>query len=142
VIEIGGIFTNMVFYSGTDAHFNSALSVSVFLSVIVSTILWILFSAVASVVHDARTQEIRRFLALGLLITGPAGALAARQGREFGFGLLATRTVGRPPRRRRPRSFECVAWNRLVARSTASRHHDGGSSHSGVLWRFTCALRH
>jgi polysaccharide transporter, PST family len=100
VVETAGIFTNMVFHDAliqqsvvTKKHFNSAFTVSIVLSLIVYAVLWIAFPYVALAVQDDRVRDVGRTLGLGLLITGPAGVVAARQSREFGFRLLAIRTL-------------------------------------------------
>ena len=100
VVEIAGIFTNMIFHDAlvqqsvvTEKHFDSAFTVSIVLSLIVYALLWIAFPYVALAVQDDRVRDVGRTLGLGLLITGPAGVLAAKQSREFGFRLLAMRTL-------------------------------------------------
>src|SRR3954453_17715398 len=100
VVETAGIFTNMIFHDAlvqrsvvTEKHFDSAFTVSIFLSLIVYALLWIAFPYVALAVQDDRVRDVGRTLGLGLLITGPAGVLAAKQSREFGFRLLAMRTL-------------------------------------------------
>ena len=103
VVETAGIFTNMIFHDAlvqrrvvTEKHFDSAFTVSIVLSVIVYALLWTAFPYVALAVQDDRVRDVGRTLGLGLLITGPAGVLAAKQSRDFGFRLLAIRTlVGR-----------------------------------------------
>jgi len=100
VVEIAGIFTNMIFHDAlvqqsvvTEKHFDSAFTVSIVLSIIVYAIIWVAFPYVALAVQDDRVRDVGRTLGLGLLITGPAGVLAAKQSREFGFRLLAMRTL-------------------------------------------------
>ena len=100
VVETAGIFTNMIFHDAlvqqsvvTEKHFDSAFTVSIVLSLIVYALLWIAFPYVALTVQDDRVRDVGRTLGLGLLITGPAGVLAAKQSREFGFRLLAMRTL-------------------------------------------------
>jgi O-antigen/teichoic acid export membrane protein len=100
VVEIAGIFTNMIFHDAliqrniaTDDHFKSAFTVSVILSLIVYALLWLGVPYLASLIGDDRVQDVVRVLGLGLLITGPAGVLAARRSREFEFRLLAMRTL-------------------------------------------------
>ena len=100
VVEVAAIFTNMLFHDAliqgsdvTDVHFHGALTVSLVFSVAVYALLWIGFPSLAALVADDRIQGIGRVLGLGLLVTGPAGIIAARQSRGFGFRLLALRTL-------------------------------------------------
>jgi polysaccharide transporter, PST family len=100
VVEIAGVFTNMIFHDAliqqsivTEKHFNSAFTVSIGLSFLIYIFLWFAFPYVALAVQDDRIRYVGRTLGLGLLITGPAGVLAAKQSREFGFRLLAMRTL-------------------------------------------------
>ena len=103
VVEVAAIFTNMLFHDALiqrdgvkDAHFHAALTVSLVFSAAVYALLWIEFPSLAALVNDDRVSDVGRVLGLGLLVTGPAGILAARQGRDFGFRVLAVRTlVGR-----------------------------------------------
>ena len=94
------MFTNMIFHDAlvqqsvvTEKHFDSAFTVSIVLSLFVYALLWIAFPYVALAVQDDRVRDVGRTLGLGLLITGPARVLAAKQSREFGFRLLAMRTL-------------------------------------------------
>ena len=69
------------------------MTVSIVLSVSVYALLWIAFPFVAALMGDGRVRDVGRVLGLGLLLTGPAGIIAARQSRDFGFRLLALRTL-------------------------------------------------
>jgi PST family polysaccharide transporter len=100
VVEAAGILTNMIFHDAlvqqrviTEKHFDSAFTVSIVLSLSVYALLWIAFPYVALAAQDDRVREVGRTLGLGLLVTGPAGILAAKHTREFGFRLLAMRTL-------------------------------------------------
>lgn len=100
VVEIAGIFTNLIFHDAlvqrhtiTESHFSGAFTVSIILGLVVYALLWVGFPYVAALVGDDRVSDVGRVLGLGLLVTGPAGVLAARQSREFGFRLLAIRTL-------------------------------------------------
>jgi len=100
VVELAAIFTNMFFHDAliqrhevTDAHFHAAFTASLALAAIVYALLWLVFPGVAELVKDGRAADVGRVLGLGLLVTGPAGILAARQGRNFGFRVLAIRTL-------------------------------------------------
>ena len=100
VVEVASLFTNMLFHDAliqksdvTDGHFDGALTVSIVLSVSVYALLWIAFPSVAALIGDDRVRDAGRVLGLGLLLTGPAGIIAARQSRDFGFRLLALRTL-------------------------------------------------
>src|SRR5262249_29490087 len=100
VVEVAGIFTTMIFHDAlvqqsvvSEKHFDSAFTVSIALSLIIYALLWLAFPYVALAIHDDRVRDVGRTLGLGLLIAGPAGVLAAKQSREFGFRLLAIRTL-------------------------------------------------
>ncbi|QOZ32706.1 oligosaccharide flippase family protein [Bradyrhizobium sp. CCBAU 53421] len=100
VVETAGILTNMIFHDAlvqqsvvSEKHFDSAFTVSIALSLIVYALLWFAFPYVALAVQDVRVSDVGRTLGLGLLLTGPAGVLAAKQSREFRFRLLAMRTL-------------------------------------------------
>lgn len=100
VIEIVGILTNMLFHDAliqreeiSDAHFDGALTVSIVLGVLACLILWLTFPWLALLVGDVRVVDVGRALALGLLVAAPTSVLVARQKREFGFRLLAVRTL-------------------------------------------------
>ena len=100
VVEVASLFTNMLFHDAliqrsdiTDGHFHGALTVSIVLSVSVYALLWIAFPSVAALMGDDRVRDVGRVLGSGLLMTGPAAIIAARQSREFGFRVLALRTL-------------------------------------------------
>jgi polysaccharide transporter, PST family len=100
VVEIAAIFTNMIFHDAliqrhvaTEAHFNSAFTVSIGVSLLVYAMLWAAFPYLATLIADDRVVEVGRVLGLALLVTGPVNVLAARHSREFGFRLLAVRTL-------------------------------------------------
>lgn len=100
VIEVAGIFTNMLFHDAlvrepkaSDAHFNAAFTVSLLVSVVVFVILLTIFPLLATLVGDPRIGDIGRVLGVGLLFEAPASILNARLRKEFGFRLLAIRTL-------------------------------------------------
>ncbi|MCA1426787.1 MULTISPECIES: lipopolysaccharide biosynthesis protein [unclassified Bradyrhizobium] len=100
VIEIAGIFTNMLFHDAlvrepkaSDAHFNAAFTVSVVVSVAIFGILLIIFPLLAALVGDSRIGDVGRVLGVGLLFEAPTSILNARLRKEFGFRLLAIRTL-------------------------------------------------
>ena len=100
VVEVAALFTNMLFHDAliqksdvTDGHFHGAMTVSIVVSVSVYALLWIAFPFVAALMGDDRVRDVGRVLGLGLLLTGPAGIIAARQSRDFRFRLLALRTL-------------------------------------------------
>ncbi|MEY9123713.1 PST family polysaccharide transporter [Bradyrhizobium yuanmingense] len=100
VIEVAGIFTNMLFHDAlvrepkaSDAHFNAAFTVSLVVSVAVFGILLIIFPLLAALVGDPRIGDVGRVLGFGLLFEAPTSILNARLRKEFGFRLLAIRTL-------------------------------------------------
>jgi PST family polysaccharide transporter len=103
VVEIAALLTTMLFHDAliqkrdvTDEHFDSALTVSILLSLVAYALLWLSFPILAHFASDERIAVVGRVVGLGVLATGPVGILDARQSREFGFRVLAVRTlVGR-----------------------------------------------
>lgn len=100
IVEVVGILSNMLFHDAliqradaSDAHFNSAFTVSILLSVVVCGALWMGFPALSPLVGDQRLGDVGRVMGLGLLVSGPVSILMARQMKEFGFRLLALRTL-------------------------------------------------
>ncbi|MFK4538403.1 lipopolysaccharide biosynthesis protein [Bradyrhizobium ottawaense] len=100
VIEVAGIFTNMLFHDAlvrepkaSDSHFNAAFTVSLLVSIVVFVILLTIFPLLATLVGDSRIGDIGRVLGVGLLIEAPTSILNARLRKEFGFRLLAIRTL-------------------------------------------------
>ncbi|MDF0493082.1 oligosaccharide flippase family protein [Bradyrhizobium yuanmingense] len=100
VIEVAGIFTNMLFHDAlvrepkaSDAHFNAAFTVSLVVSVAIFGILLIIFPLLAALVGDPRIGDVGRVLGVGLLFEAPTSILNARLRKEFGFRLLAIRTL-------------------------------------------------
>jgi len=100
IVEIAAIVPGYLFYEAlirfnnlADDHFNAAFTISIGLGVFVFALLWLILPSLASLVGDPRVSDIGRVLGLGLLIAGPASILSARQSREFGFRVLAQRTL-------------------------------------------------
>ena len=100
VIEVAGIFTNMFFHdslirhtNATARHFNSAFTASIILGLTFCVILYLLFPYCAMLIDDPRIVPVGRVMALALLFSAPASILNAHQSREFGFRLLAMRTL-------------------------------------------------
>ncbi len=100
VIEVAGIFTNMLFHDAlvrepkaSDAHFNAAFTVSLLVSAVVFGILLTIFPLLAALVGDPRIGDVGRVLGIGLLFEAPTSILNARLRKEFGFRILAIRTL-------------------------------------------------
>lgn len=100
VIEVVGIFTNMFFHdalvrqvNATDEHFNSAFTFSIVISIFSFVLLYAAFPFCTLLIDDHRIVAVGRMMAAGLLFSAPAAILSARQARQFGFRLLALRSL-------------------------------------------------
>lgn len=103
IIEIASILPSNLFYEAlvrydraTDEHFDAAFTVSLLLSALTLALVWFILPYFQPIVADSRVVNIGRALALALIVSGPVSIFTARQSREFGFRILAQRTlVGR-----------------------------------------------
>ncbi|MBR1151590.1 oligosaccharide flippase family protein [Bradyrhizobium sp. JYMT SZCCT0428] len=100
VIEIIGILPSNFFYEALvrldkarDEHFNAAFTISMLLGILAFGFLWLILPFLASLVNEPRISELGKVLGVALLITGPISIFTARQSREFGFRVLAQRTL-------------------------------------------------
>ncbi len=100
VIEVSGIFTNMFFHdalvrqpNASEEQFNAAFTASIIFGAVCFLLLYALFPLCAAIVRAPELISVGRVMATSLLFSAPAAILSARQSRQFGFKLLALRSL-------------------------------------------------
>lgn len=100
VVELVGIISNMAFHDAlvqrkdiTERHFNTAFTASLVLSIILVASCWALGPAFSKITRDSRAGTLLSWMSLSFLFAGASSTLVARQRREFGFRILALRSL-------------------------------------------------
>jgi PST family polysaccharide transporter len=103
VVELVGIFTNMLFHDAlvqqndvTDLHYDTAFSVTMVGSLFLLAICWAISPTFAAIVHQPKAASLLIWMSLFFPCSGLGVIIIARQRRQFAFRALALRSlVGR-----------------------------------------------